>query len=333
MVEIFMIKGVGALTDGGWGEDGAYRGGTMLLFCGMVITFFLDMVAHMITRRTFENNVPDEKPEADFQEPPPPVAAKRPPPRISRPAAGPVFESKDHAFDHAYDNSRAQQQQQRGDNRGANRRDGPQPRRRVHDRHASREPKDHHHDNQQQYRDEWNYAARSVQAQTGPSLPRHAANGVFVPETRMHGLMRVANAAPWMIDSFRKPSMGRVNNGFDDPEAGMEAILRAERAARAARVHAYESQGVGKHASAHSHMVNIAVREREIQEEEEAAEEAEYVRILLDSVLSCSLCMMSAKMFQSLRVQTVEQMLATCAPVIQSEMMCVCENASCRISW
>ena len=47
-VEIFMQKGVAALTDGGWGEAG-YRWGTMLFFGGMIITALLDVVVHVVS--------------------------------------------------------------------------------------------------------------------------------------------------------------------------------------------------------------------------------------------------------------------------------------------
>lgn len=45
-----MQKGVPALIDGGWGEDGGYRYGTMLLFGGMVITGLLDLLVHFVSK-------------------------------------------------------------------------------------------------------------------------------------------------------------------------------------------------------------------------------------------------------------------------------------------
>lgn len=49
-VEIFMQKGVTALIDGGWGEDGGYRNGTLLLFAGMVLTGILDLLVHFVSK-------------------------------------------------------------------------------------------------------------------------------------------------------------------------------------------------------------------------------------------------------------------------------------------
>lgn len=48
-VEIFTQKGVAALQDGGWGEDGSYRWGTMLFFGGMFITGLLDLAVHRLS--------------------------------------------------------------------------------------------------------------------------------------------------------------------------------------------------------------------------------------------------------------------------------------------
>lgn len=45
-----MSKGVPALVDGGWGEDEAYRYGTLLLFGGMVLTGILDLLVHFVTK-------------------------------------------------------------------------------------------------------------------------------------------------------------------------------------------------------------------------------------------------------------------------------------------
>lgn len=45
-----MQKGVPALIDGGWGEDGGYRYGTLLLFGGMVITGLLDLLVHFVSK-------------------------------------------------------------------------------------------------------------------------------------------------------------------------------------------------------------------------------------------------------------------------------------------
>ena len=65
MVEIFMIKGVGALTDGGWGEDGGYRGGTILLFVGMIMTWLLNMVANHLTNYAFAMEKKDAEDDSE----------------------------------------------------------------------------------------------------------------------------------------------------------------------------------------------------------------------------------------------------------------------------
>lgn len=49
-VEIFMQKGVQALVDCGWGEDGGYRYGTLLLFAGMIVTGLLDLLVHYVSK-------------------------------------------------------------------------------------------------------------------------------------------------------------------------------------------------------------------------------------------------------------------------------------------
>jgi hypothetical protein len=58
-VEIFMQKGVAALTDGGWGENGAYRWGTALLFAGMLATGVLDVIVHIISNHAGVNSTID----------------------------------------------------------------------------------------------------------------------------------------------------------------------------------------------------------------------------------------------------------------------------------
>lgn len=58
-VEIFMAKGVPALQEGGWGEDGGYRNGTLLLFGGMIITGILDLLVHMVSKYAGKNDTID----------------------------------------------------------------------------------------------------------------------------------------------------------------------------------------------------------------------------------------------------------------------------------
>lgn len=50
-----MSKGVPALAEGGWGEDGGYRYGTMLVFAGMIITGILDLLVHFVSKNAGVN--------------------------------------------------------------------------------------------------------------------------------------------------------------------------------------------------------------------------------------------------------------------------------------